>query len=240
MAILAAKKRGAFVVIEADPDYRPPLVESRVVYGVTLTQERNGRRIESRDLENVVCGTLSETGKRDLLLALVTVKYTQSNSVAYAVDGQTIGVAAGQQSRVDCTRLAGAKADTWQLCRHPRVLGIEFHAGVRRQDRINWRVRYVEGDLTPGERARFAEALVGEAPAPPPAEERASWIAGLDSVSLASDGFIPFRDNIDHAARHGVAFIAQPGGSSRDAEVADACREHGIAMVHTGLRLFHH
>lgn len=240
MATLAAKKRGSFVVIEVDPHYRPPPMESRVVFGVTLTQERNGRRIGPGDLEHVVCGELNETATRDLLLALVTVKYTQSNSVGYAVDGQMIGIGAGQQSRVDCTRLAGAKADSWHLSRHPNVLGLEFRNGVGRQDRINWRLRYAEGDLTPDENAEFAQVLVGEPPEPFAAGERSSWIAGLEGVALASDGFIPFRDNIDHAARHGVSYIAQPGGSSRDAEVTRACRQHGIAMVHTGLRLFHH
>ena len=240
LATLAAKKGGSFVVIEADPDYRPPTVESRQVFGVTLTQERNNRQLRPNDLGDVVCGELGETAKRDLLLALVTLKYTQSNSVGYALGGQMIGIGAGQQSRVDCTKLAGAKADVWHLSRHPKVLGIGFRPGVRRQERINWRVRYIEGDLTPGEQAAFAQSVAGAPPEPLAADERAAWIADLDRVALASDGFIPFRDNIDHAARHGVSFIAQPGGSTRDAEVADACREHGIAMVHTGLRLFHH
>ncbi|MDE0419524.1 MAG: phosphoribosylaminoimidazolecarboxamide formyltransferase [Gammaproteobacteria bacterium] len=239
LATLAAKKNGAFVVIETDPDYRPPAVESREVFGVALTQERNNRRLRLEDLDGVVCGELDEQAKRNLLLALVTLKYTQSNSIGYALEGQMIGIGAGQQSRVDCTKLAGAKVDVWHLSRHPKVLGIGFRPSVRRQERINWRVRYIEGDLTPGEQAEFAEATV-EPGAPLGAAERASWIAGLDGVALASDGFIPFRDNIDHAARHGVSCIAQPGGSARDAEVADACREHGIAMVHTGLRLFHH
>ena len=240
LATLAAKKGGTFVVIEADPDYSPPAVESREVFGVTLTQDRNNRRLEPKDLHDVVCGELDEARKRDLLLALVTLKYTQSNSVGYALDGQMIGIGAGQQSRVDCTKLAGAKADVWHLSRHPKVLGIGFRHGVRRQERINWRVRYIEGDLTPGEQADFAQAVVDEAPEPLTREDREAWIDALDGVALASDGFIPFRDNIDHAARHGVSCIAQPGGSNRDAEVADACREHGIAMVHTGLRLFHH
>ena len=239
LATLAAKKGGSFVVIEADPDYIPPAVETREVYGVTLTQERNNRQLRPNDLGDVVCGELDETAKRDLLLALVTLKYTQSNSVGYALDGQMIGIGAGQQSRVDCTKLAGAKADVWHLSRHPKVLGIGFRPGVRRQERVNWRVRYIEGDLTPGEQAEFAQ-VIDEQPEPLTEDERASWVADLDGVALASDGFIPFRDNIDHAARHGVSFIAQPGGSTRDAEVADACREHGIAMVHTGLRLFHH
>lgn len=239
LATLAAKKGGSFVVIEADPDYSPPAVESREVYGVTLTQERNNRQLRPNDLGDVVCGELDESAKRNLLLALVTLKYTQSNSVGYALDGQMIGIGAGQQSRVDCTKLAGAKADVWHLSLHPKVLGLGFKSGVRRQERVNWRVRYIEGDLTPGEQAEFAQ-VIDEQPEPLAEDERASWVAGLDGVALASDGFIPFRDNIDHAARHGVSFIAQPGGSTRDAEVADACREHGIAMVHTGLRLFHH
>ena len=240
LATLAAKKGGSFVVIEADPDYRPPAVESREVFGVTLTQERNDRRLRLDDLADLVCGELSDTAKRDLLLALVTLKYTQSNSVGYALDGQMIGIGAGQQSRVDCTKLAGAKADVWHLSRHPKVLGIAFRPGVRRQERINWRVRYIEGDLTPGEQAEFSQAVVDEPPGRLLPDERAGWLADCSGVALASDGFIPFRDNIDHAARHGVSFIAQPGGSTRDAEVAEACREHGIAMVHTGVRLFHH
>lgn len=239
LATVAAKKGGSFVVIEVDPDYRPPAVESREVFGVTLTQERNDRQPGFEDLADVVCGELNEPAKRDLLLALVTLKYTQSNSVGYAKDGQMIGIGAGQQSRVDCTKLAGAKADVWHLSRHPKALGIAFRRTVRRQERINWRVRYIEGDLTPGERTGFTQAVVDEPPPLVP-DERAGWLAERSDVALASDGFIPFRDNIDHAARHGVSFIAQPGGSTRDAEVAEACREHGIAMVHTGLRLFHH
>ncbi|MDE0038285.1 MAG: phosphoribosylaminoimidazolecarboxamide formyltransferase [Gammaproteobacteria bacterium] len=240
LATLAAKKGGSFAVIETDPDYRPPAVESREVFGVTLIQERNNRRLRLADLADLVCGQLNETATRDLLLALVTLKYTQSNSVGYALDGQMIGIGAGQQSRVDCTKLAGAKADVWHLARHPKVLGIAFRPAVRRQERINWRVRYIEGDLTPGERTGFAQAVVDEPPGPLLPDERSGWLADFDGVALASDGFIPFRDNIDHAARHGVSYIAQPGGSTRDAEVAEACREHGIAMVHTGLRLFHH
>ena len=235
---LAAKKGGSFIVIEADPGYQPPATESREVFGVTLTQDRNNRRIVAADLDDVVCGALSPEARRDLLLGLITLKYTQSNSVGYALDGQMIGIGAGQQSRVDCTKLAGAKADVWHLGRHPKVLGLAFRQGVRRQDRVNWRVRYIEGDMTASEQAAFAAATTAAEPLG--ADERAQWLAGLTGVSLVSDGFIPFRDNVDHARKHGVRFIAQPGGSARDDEVASACREYGIAMVHTDLRLFHH
>ena len=236
---LARKKGGAFVVLEANPAYEPPPLESRQVFGITLTQARNDHRITGADLANVVCGSLSEDAKRDLLLGLIALKYTQSNSVAFTSDGQTIGVGAGQQSRVDCTTLAGAKADVWRLRRHPNVQNLRFRSGAKRQERINWRVRYIEGDMAAAEQTAFASALT-EPASTLSAEERAAWLANPAGVSMASDGFIPFRDNVDCAQRHGVRFIAQPGGSARDAEVASACREYGIAMAHTGVRLFHH
>lgn len=237
-ATLAAKKNGTFVVVEADPNYQPPTLERREVFGLALTQERNNRHIRRDDLR-LATGTLPPTAMRDLLLALATAKYTQSNAVVYATDGQTIGVGAGQQSRVDCTKLAGAKADVWHLGRHPQVLGLRFQPAIKRQDRINWRVRYIEGDLTPTEAASLRTALTTPAP-PLPTAERTRWRQQLAGVALASDGFIPFRDNIDHARHHGVRYIAQPGGSVRDDEVEAACQEHGIAMAYTGLRLFHH
>ena len=239
LATLKAKKDGAFVVLEADAGYQPPAVERREIFGVALAQERNARRIGPADVRQWAGDDLPATAVRDLVLALATAKFTQSNAVAYAVDGQTIGVGAGQQSRVDCTKLAGAKADVWHLGRHPQVLGLRFRPGVRRQQRINWRVRYIEGDLTPTEAEGLRQALA--APAPPLADpERSRWRQQLAEVALASDGFIPFRDNVDHARRHGVRYLAQPGGSARDSEVEAACREHGIAMVRTGVRLFHH
>lgn len=238
-AALAAKKNGTFVVLEADPNYQPPALEKREVFGVTFAQERNNRRLGREDLRLAVGEALPGAAVRDLLLALATAKYTQSNAVVYALDGQTIGVGAGQQSRVDCTKLAGAKADAWHLGRHPQVLGLAFRPGVRRQQRINWRVRAIEGDLTPAEAAELGDALAEPAP-PLAAAERSRWQAQLDAVALASDGFIPFRDNVDHARRHGVRYIAQPGGSTRDGEVEAACREHGITMAYTGVRLFHH
>jgi phosphoribosylaminoimidazolecarboxamide formyltransferase/IMP cyclohydrolase len=204
-----------------------------------LEQDRNNRPITLDDLADVVCGELTDDARRDLVLGLIALKYTQSNSVGFALDGQMIGIGAGQQSRVDCTKLAGGKADVWYLGRHPKVLGLRFRKGVRRQDRINWRVRFIEGDLTRAEEGALAAAL--DTPSEPLSDdERRAWLEKLDGVALVHDAFVPFRDNIDHAARHGVRFIAQPGGSTRDAEVEEACREYGIALVHTGVRLFHH
>ncbi len=239
LKILCEKKGGGFIVLRADASFRPPARESREIFGVRLTQDRNDRRITLGDVSNVVCGELDDAARRDLVLGLIALKYTQSNSVGYALDGQMIGIGAGQQSRVDCTKLAGAKADTWHLGRHPKVLGLRFKKGVKRQDRINWRVRYIEGDLVPSEERELRESL-DEPLVLLTSDERRDWQRKLDRVSLVSDGFIPFRDNIDHAARHGVRFIAQPGGSTRDADIEAACREYGIAMVHTNLRLFHH
>jgi len=236
---LSAKKGGAFVVLEADPDFVPPERESREVFGMKLVQDRNNRAITPADLDRIVCGQLSEAARRDLVLGLITLKYTQSNSVGYALDGQMIGIGAGQQSRVDCTKLAGAKADIWHLSRHPKVLDLRFKQGTKRQERINWRMRYIEGDLTNDEEQALSAALA-QPLEPLSAAERLSWQAELDQVCLVSDGFIPFRDNIDHAARHGVRYIAQPGGSARDSEIEAACGEYGISLVHTGVRLFHH
>lgn len=236
---LCAKKGGGFIVLRADPDFVPPARESRELFGVKLVQDRNAHQVGAADLETVVCGRLTPEAKRDLLLGLVTLKYTQSNSVGYALGGQMIGIGAGQQSRVDCTKLAGAKADGWWLRTHPKVLDLAFQKGVKRQDRINWRVRYIEGDLTPSEERDLRAALA--APFEPLRDdERREWVARMTGVSLVSDGFIPFRDNIEHAQRHGVKFIAQPGGSTRDDEIEAACNEYGIALVHTKLRLFHH
>jgi phosphoribosylaminoimidazolecarboxamide formyltransferase/IMP cyclohydrolase len=236
---LRAKKGGGFIVLRADPDFVPPARESRELYGMRLVQDRNAHLMSAADLETVVCGRLTPEAKRDLLLGLVTLKYTQSNSVGYALGGQMIGIGAGQQSRVDCTRLAGAKADHWWLRTHPKVLGLAFAKGVKRQDRINWRVRYIEGDLTPSEERELRTAVAGPLERLS-ADERRDWLARMSGVSLVSDGFIPFRDNIEHAQKHGVRFIAQPGGSTRDGEIEAACREYGIALVHTKLRLFHH
>jgi phosphoribosylaminoimidazolecarboxamide formyltransferase/IMP cyclohydrolase len=236
---LAAKKGGGFIVLRADPDFVPPPRESRELFGMKLVQDRNAHAVTTADLATVVCGQLTPEAKRDLLLGLVALKYTQSNSVGYALGGQMIGIGAGQQSRVDCTKLAGAKADAWWLRTHPKVLGLRFQKGVKKQERINWRVRYIEGDLTPSETEALAASLDGRFD-PLTDDERLEWIGRMRGVSLVSDGFIPFRDNIEHAQRHGVQFIAQPGGSTRDDEIEAACREYGMTLVHTKLRLFHH
>jgi AICAR transformylase/IMP cyclohydrolase PurH len=239
LEILKGKKSGGFLVMKADPDFEPPARESREVFGMRLTQDRNAHVVSRADLANVVAGELTESAITDLVLGLVTLKYTQSNSVGYSLGGQMIGIGAGQQSRVDCTKLAGAKADTWQLGRHPKVLGLEFQPSVKRQERINFRVRYIEGDLTKEEQLAFDAALVRRAD-PLTDSEKREFLKKLTGVSLTSDGFIPFRDNVDHAAKHGVRFIAEPGGSARDADIEAACREYGIALVYTNLRLFHH
>ena len=237
--ILKQKKKGAYVVMQADASFAPPAREKRELFGLVMEQDRNAIELSEAQLKNVVCGALTPEAKRDLLLGLVTLKYTQSNSVGYSLDGQMIGIGAGQQSRVDCTKLAGGKADMWFLRCHPKVLGLKFKPGVGKQDRINFRVRYIEGDLVPSEVVELGEALDQPLELLTDDEKRA-WVKTLRGVSLTSDGFLPFRDNLDHASKHGVSFIAQPGGSTRDDDVIAGCKEHGMAMAHTGVRLFHH
>jgi len=237
--VLRRKKGGRFLVLEADPRVTPPAQESRDVHGVRLTQPRDGVVVDRGLLVPADGRPLPAGAVDDLLLGMVALRYTQSNSVAYVRDGVTLGIGAGQQSRVDCTRLAGAKADTWWLRRLPEIRDMAFRAGVGRQERINWRIRCLEGDMTAEETARLQAVLVGEVPEISD-DRRRAWVAGLDDVSFASDGFLPFRDNVDHARRHGVRWIAEPGGSVRADEIAAACAEHGIAHVRTGLRLFHH
>jgi len=236
---LSEKKNGSFIVLRGDPKFQPPARETRELFGMKITQDRNAHVFSEADLKDVVCGELTAEARRDLVLGYTTLKYTQSNSVGFAIGGQMIGVGAGQQSRVDCTKLAGSKADVWQLRLHPKVLGLRFQPALKRQDRINWRVRYIEGDLTEYETRALREALVGDL-VPLSEQEKRDYLSRVTGVSLISDGFIPFRDNIDHAQRHGVKFIAQPGGSTRDADIEQACREYGIAMVNTKIRAFHH
>lgn len=236
---LSKKAGGRFVVIETDPDFQPPDWERRELFGVRLEQQTAPRTINRELVRSCAPTDLPDGVVDDLVLAMVTARYTQSNSVTYARGGMVLGVGAGQQSRIDCTRLAGRKADTWWLRRHPKVRALSFPAATRRQDHINWRLRYIEGDMTPSEQPRFADATRRHAP-PLTDDERSQWLTTLDGVSLASDGYIPFRDNVDEAASHGVRFLADPGGSVRDDEVESAAVEHGITLLATGMRLFHH
>ena len=236
LELLAAKKGGGYHVLEIDADYRPPAVERRTVFGVTLEQARNERAF---DAEPLAAAGLPAEVVRDLTVGLIALKYTQSNSVCLCARGQTIGVAAGQQSRIHCTRLAIAKARTWLLRQHPRALGLRFRRGVRRPDRDTAIACYVERGLS-GPDGQALAAHLKERPEPIGTDEERSWIGGFPALALCSDGFFPNRDNVDVAGGFGVHFIAQPGGSAFDDQVAAACREHGIAMVKTGVRLFHH
>jgi phosphoribosylaminoimidazolecarboxamide formyltransferase/IMP cyclohydrolase len=183
--------------------------------------------------------SLDDAAVRDLIVASICIKYTQSNSVGFAKNGMMVGVGAGQQSRVDCVKLAGRKVSTWYLRQHPKVLSLPFKEGVKRQDRVNARVRYIEGDFTDEERIRWSEQFTGT-PEPLTEEEKATFMKAASGISISSDAFFPFRDSIDHASKVGVSFVAQPGGSVQDGQVTEACDEYGMAMCFTGVRLFHH
>jgi phosphoribosylaminoimidazolecarboxamide formyltransferase/IMP cyclohydrolase len=243
VAVLSAKKGGRFVIMEADPLYEPPAWERRDVFGVRLEQQSPRT---APKMELVAAGAGAESPEpiptaslRDLVLAMVVARYAQSNSVACARDGMALGVGAGQQSRVDCTKLAGGKVAAWWMRRHPKVRDLVFKRNVRRQERINWRERFVEGDMTAAEWRDFDDVLEAR-PAPLDEEDRRAWLDRLDNVALASDGYLPFRDNVDQAAGFGVRFIADPGGSAREEEIRAACVEHGITRSVTNVRLFHH
>lgn len=212
------------------------------MFGITFEQGRNNAVIDESLLTNFVTDskTFSAEAKRDLLVALITLKYTQSNSVCYAKDGQAIGVGAGQQSRIHCTRLAGSKADLWHLRQHPQVLSLPFRADIRRPDRDNTIDVYLSDDAEEVLADGVWQQFFTECPAPLSREEKRRYFSGITGVSLGSDAFFPFGDNIERAHRSGVSFIAQPGGSIRDDHVIDTCNKYGIAMVFTGLRLFHH
>jgi len=244
--ILKKKKGGKFIVLEATKDYVPEEREYREVYGMTFSQKRNDVLITKDHMTNVVTqngssdkGGISDSAVRDMIVSSICIKYTQSNSVGFAKNGMMVGVGAGQQSRVDCVKLASKKVHTWFLRQHPKVLGLKFKEGVKRQDRVNARVRYIEGDFTSEERVRW-EAQFDSVPESLSAEEKDSFMKTLEDVTLTSDAFFPFRDSIDHASKTGVKFVVQPGGSVLDGEVTKACDEYGMAMCHTGVRLFHH
>jgi AICAR transformylase/IMP cyclohydrolase PurH len=240
--ILRRKRKGTYTVIQIDPDYRPEPVERKDIFGITFEQGRNDAKIDASLLTNIVTQNkdLPESAKRDLITALITLKYTQSNSVCYAVGGQAIGVGAGQQSRIHCTRLAGTKADNWHLRRHPKVLGLPFISDIPRPARDNAIDVYISDDAV----ELFAEGawqeVFTERPAPLTAEEKKEWLSHVTGVSLGSDAFFPFGDNIERARRSGVSYIAQPGGSIRDDNVIETCDKYGMVMAFTGLRLFHH
>lgn len=240
LAILKAKKKGGFIVLEADESFVAPLVEFREMYGVTFSQRRNDALITPSMLNNIKAGEpLSEEAKRDLVLASIAIKYTQSNSVGYARNGQMIGVGAGQQSRVDCVKLAGRKVATWFLRQHPKVQSLPFKPTVKRQERVNARVRYIEGDITAAEMISWLEHFTSH-PEMLTEQEKTDFLGTLRGVSISSDAFFPFRDSIDHASKVGVEFIAQPGGSIADDDVILACKEYKMTMAFTDLRLFHH
>merc|ERR1712061_749356 len=239
--ILKAKKGGKFIVLKADDSFKFPAMEYRMCGGLGFMQKRNDMLIDGSKLEEVVTKKkeLTEQAKLDLILASITIKYTQSNSVGYARNGMMIGVGAGQQSRVDCVKLAGRKVATWRLRFHPKVKGLKFKEGVKRQDRVNARVRYIEGDMEEAEYQQWAKNF-DNAPEPLTAQEKSEFLAGLSGITVASDAFFPFRDSIDHAQKLGVKYVAQPGGSNADEEVIKACDTYGMTMAFTDLRLFHH
>ena len=243
LQILREKRKGTYNVIKIDPDYRPAPIESKQVFGITFEQGRNEVKLNDPALfENVPTANKNfpEEAKRDLMIALITLKYTQSNSVCYVKDGQAIGIGAGQQSRIHCTRLAGNKADIWWLRQHPKVMNLPFVEKIRRADRDNTIDIYISDDymdvLADGEWQKFFT----EQPEPLTREEKKEWIAKNTGVALGSDAFFPFGDNIERAHKSGVEYVAQAGGSVRDDHVIETCDKYCIAMAFTGVRLFHH
>lgn len=243
LEILKTKKRGNYNIVKIDPNYTPAPQEYKDVFGVTFQQGRNELKIDEEFLtKNIITENkeLPEEAKRDLLIALITLKYTQSNSVCYAKDGQAIGVGAGQQSRIHCTRLAGNKADIWYLRQHPKCLNLPFKENIRRPDRDNTIDVYISDDYEDVLADGTWEQFFTEKPEPLSREEKKEWLSTFSGVSLGSDAFFPFGDNIERAKRSGVQYVAQPGGSIRDDNVIDTCNKYGIEMSFTGIRLFHH
>ncbi|MBO5215559.1 MAG: phosphoribosylaminoimidazolecarboxamide formyltransferase [Clostridia bacterium] len=242
LEILKAKRKGTYNVVKIDPSYVPQPIETKQVFGVTFEQGRNEYKVNEEVLANVVTENkvFPSEAKRDLIIALITLKYTQSNSVCYAVDGQAIGVGAGQQSRIHCTRLAGTKADTWFLRQHDKVLNLPFRSDIKRPDRDN----VIDGYINKNEEDVCADGIwqkyFTEQPAPFTAEEMREYLDTIDGVALGSDAFFPFFDNIERAKKSGVKYIAEPGGSIRDDLVIDCCNRYGMVMAFTGMRLFHH
>ena len=242
LEILKKKRKGNYNVVQIDPDYMPAPVEHKDVFGVTFEQGRNELKIDAELLKELPTENkeLTEEAKRDLIVSLITLKYTQSNSVCYVKNGQAIGVGAGQQSRVHCTRLAGNKADNWYLRQCPKVLNLPFRTDIRRPDRDNTIDVYISDDYMDVLADGQWENFFTEKPEVFTREERRAWLDGMTGVALGSDAFFPFGDNIERAHKSGVAYIAQPGGSIRDDHVIETCNKYGIAMAFTGIRLFHH
>ncbi|SVA15763.1 uncharacterized protein METZ01_LOCUS68617 [marine metagenome] len=242
LILLKEKKDGKYLILAADPEFKIPELEFREVAGVGFSQLRNTIKINENTLLTKVVtknNDFSAEARRDLVLASITLKYTQSNSVAYALDGQIIGIGAGQQSRVDCTKLAGRKVETWFMRQHPKVLNLPFHEQVRNVERINARILFIEGGMTEPElrtwQSQFSRPVEALSPT-----EKGEWLTKLEGISLSSDAFFPFRDNIDQASKRGVDYVVQPGGSNRDKEVIAATDEYGMVMAFSGIRLFHH
>ena len=242
LEILKEKKKGGYVVIQIDPDYEPAEIERREIFGITFEQGHNNLKIDEEMLANIVTENkeLPQQAKLDMIVSLITLKYTQSISVCYVKNGQTIGVGAGQQSRIHCTRLAGNKADNWFLRHHPKVLGLQFVDGIRRPDRDNAIDVYTSDEYEDVLAEGVWQTKFKVKPEPLTAEEKKAWIATQSGVTVGSDAFFPFGDNVERAKKSGVAYIAQPGGSIRDDHVIDTCNKYGIVMSFTGIRLFHH
>lgn len=243
MEILKDKRKGAYNVIKIDPNYVPAPIEKKQVFGITFEQGRNEVKLDDPALfENIPTKnkTFTENAKRDLIIALITLKYTQSNSVCYVKDGQAIGIGAGQQSRIHCTRLAGSKADEWWLRQCPKVMNLPFKKGIRRADRDNTINIYISDEYEDVLQDDVWQLFFTECPEPLTRKERKEWIAKNTGVALGSDAFFPFGDNIERAHKSGVEYIAQAGGSIRDDHVIDTCDKYNIAMAFTGVRLFHH
>ncbi|MCD8357313.1 MAG: phosphoribosylaminoimidazolecarboxamide formyltransferase [Clostridia bacterium] len=242
LEILKSKRKGGYNVIQIDPDYEPAEVERREIFGITFEQGHNNLKIDEEMLSNIVTENkeLPQQAKLDMIVSLITLKYTQSNSVCYVKNGQTIGVGAGQQSRIHCTRLAGNKADNWFLRHHPKVLGLQFVDGIRRPDRDNAIDVYTSDEYEDVLAEGVWQTKFKVKPEPLTAEEKKAWIATQSGVTVGSDAFFPFGDNVERAKKSGVAYIAQPGGSIRDDHVIDTCNKYGIVMSFTGIRLFHH
>ena len=242
LEILSKKKKGGYCVLKIDPDFVPAAVEKKQVFGITFEQGRNELVVDDALFANIVTDNkeLPKAARDDLAIALITLKYTQSNSVCYVKGGQAIGIGAGQQSRIHCTRLAGSKADNWYLRQSPQVLGLPFKKGIRRADRDNAIDLYIGEDYMDVLADGKWEALFTEKPPVFTAEEKRAWLDGNTDVALGSDAFFPFGDNIERAFRSGVKYVAQPGGSVIDDNVIEACNSHDMVMCFTGIRLFHH